>query len=231
MLSADAGLNASLPPPPPPLMGLFGYGGLSNGNHANSVHAQTASSRIAELLVKFGRMTRVASTAHVTDARSWSIIAWFAVLRVMALWILLFAADRVYQSSYVERGLGAPKINGDHDDADDQLPRLWTLMPMVLLCEALFVGFIFLMLSALRSLYGGASRFVLDADLMSRILYAYLISTAILAIFGAVVGNIVQCRKEFRYREDGLRAIRSLCVLLLPIAIIVILLLSVQAMF
>lgn len=169
------------------------------------------------MLIKFGRATRMAGAAHVMDVRTKGVLIWVALLRVMVLWVLLFAADKVYQSAFVDRGW-----NNENKKDEKSLPRLWTIMPIVLLCETLFMLLLFVLLRTLHAMYGASGTFVVDADLISRVLYGYLISTIILALLGSAMGNIVQCRREFRYEEDGLRGIRALCILLLPTALIVI---------
>jgi hypothetical protein len=160
----------------------------------------------------------MAESAHVMDIRTKGVLIWVALLRVMVLWVLLFAADKVYQSAFVDRGLN----NEKDEKTPPMLPHLWTIMPIVLLCETLFMLAIFILLRMLCAMYGGSGTFVVDADLISRVLYGYLVSTAVLALLGSAMGNIVQCRREFRYEEDGLRGIRALCILLLPTAIVVI---------
>jgi hypothetical protein len=186
------------------------------------------AAKVSDALVALGRSTRMTGVAHIMDVRSRGVLVWVAALRVMALWVLLYVADKVFQSAYIDRGLGT---SDPRRREEKPLPQLWTLMPLVLLCEALFFGVIYLLLRVLRAMYGDSGTFVVDADLISRTLYAYLSSTAILAVLGACMGNVVQCRREFRYDEDGMRGIRALCTLLLPTALVVISTTTLQAMF
>jgi phosphatidylglycerophosphatase A len=60
----------------------------------------------------------------VRDARATSVVVFVSFVRVMVLWILLFVAEKVYQSTYVERAL---TVAGAVDRS--RLPSLWLLMP------------------------------------------------------------------------------------------------------
>jgi hypothetical protein len=147
----------------------------------------------------------------------------------MLLWILLFVADRVFQSRFIER---SNEISTDDDDPStrrfegDDLPKLWTLMPIVLACEAFAFAIIYVILRILSSTRNKDDRnnglFAIDSHVLSCLMSSYVVSTAIVGILGSCMGLVVECRKEFRYHEDGARGIRALCVMLLPMAAIVI---------
>jgi hypothetical protein len=156
----------------------------------------------------------------VRDARATSVVLFVSFVRVMVLWILLFVAEKVYQSTYVERAL---TVAGKVDRS--RLPSLWLLMPAVLAVESI----VFALLAWLMFSVGGATTTsgrggaVIDRGVMARVASTYAATTLVLAVLGALLGGVVQCRDEFRYHEDGLRGIRALCVMLLAVSAAVIL--------
>lgn len=171
---------------------------------------------------KFSRL-RLGGDAHVRDSRITGLLVWFVIFRVMVLWILLFLADKVFQSMYVQRRLSDVQVRPP--------PHLWSLMPLVLACEALVMAVLFTILILWKLRNKEHPTFFIDRYSLSLLLSSYGVSTLILVLFGASLGRIIECQSDFRYHENGLRGIRALCVSLLPTSLIVIGIVTLLAFF
>jgi len=159
----------------------------------------------------------------VRDTTAHAISIFVRVLRVMLLWIVLFFVDRAYQAVYVEDVLSKPFDVTAVLPASSLSPRLWTMMPIVLGIESVLLLMLALGLLALKTRFKSSDNsFAIDAPLIRRLLREYLASVAVLAPLGALVGHTMQSCKEMRYRDDGLRGIRALAVLLLIMSVIII---------
>jgi hypothetical protein len=168
------------------------------------------------------KLTR-GDVAEVRDTTALMISIFVRVLRVMILWIILFFVDRAYQAIYVEEVLSQPIDVTAPTPATSLSPRLWTMMPLVLGIESVVLLIVVLGLLALKTRFKRVNNtFVIDAPLLRRLLREYLASVAVLAPLGALVGHTMQSCKEMRYRDDGLRGIRALAVLLLIMSIVII---------
>jgi len=168
------------------------------------------------------KLTR-GDVAEVRDTTTLMISIFVRVMRVMLLWIILFFVDRAYQAIYVEDVLSKPIDVTAPLPASSLSPRLWTMMPLVLGIESVMLLIVVLGLLALKTRFKSTTNtFVIDTPLMRRLLTEYLASVAILAPLGALVGHTMQSCKEMRYRDDGLRGIRALAVLLLIMSVIII---------
>jgi hypothetical protein len=130
----------------------------------------------------------------------------FCLMRVMVLWVVLYFVDKSYQARYVQRTL----VEGGDP------PRLWTMVLTALAIEAivmLLVGCVLLLVS--RIYKTDANSFVIDGKLLGRLAVSYAVSTLAIAVIGFAYGSVMQDPSRLRYKQDGLRAIRSLSVIIL----------------
>lgn len=160
--------------------------------------------------------------AEVRDSLSLGVSVFVRIVRIMVLWIILYFVDRAFQAVYIESVMS--KEGGDADTPVTQLnPRLWSMMLVVLAVEAVVFFALYLVLAALKKRFKAPNNaFVIDDALMRRILMQYLSTVAFLAPLGIMIGYTMQSCAELRYRDDGLRGIRALAVLLLILCIIVV---------
>ena len=144
---------------------------------------------------------------EVRDLTSHAIVTAFKVIRVMLLWVALYFVDRAYQGAYVQRVL----VEGLEPRCD-----LWTLVFAALAIEAVVLALLFGLLVLLKDRFKSSENtFVVDAPLLRRLATGYATSTAVIAALGALLGVVVQDARHFRYREDGLRGIRALSLMVL----------------
>jgi hypothetical protein len=115
--------------------------------------------------------------------------------------------------------------DGNHETPVMQLkPRLWTMILATLAVEAVFMLVIFLVLSAIKKRFKTpGNTFVIDDALIRRIGIQYASTLALLIPLGVTVGYVMQSCADLRYRDDGLRGIRALSVLLLILCFTVVL--------
>jgi hypothetical protein len=151
---------------------------------------------------------------EVRDGAALAVVVAFKVVRIMLLWIALYFVDRAYQSAYVQRVL----VDGKDPRCD-----LWTLVLAALAIEAVVLGLLLGLLMLVKARFkSDDNTFVLDGALMRRLLVGYASSTAVVATLGAALGVAVQDARNFRYKEDGLRGIRALSVMLLLVSTVTI---------
>jgi hypothetical protein len=186
------------------------------------------------------RWRRQPLRGEVRDTSAFVIVTAFKVFRIMLLWIVLFCVDRLFQEWYTRRVLAAGAANGSaartdaggvalasspgggpvHDgggDASDVCPPpLWAMVVAALAAEALVLGVVFGALAfAVGSFKADANTFVLDAPLLRRIATDYATSTAMILVLGVLLASVISSERNFRYSEDGLRAIRAFSLVLL----------------
>jgi hypothetical protein len=131
------------------------------------------------------------------------------LVRVAAVWLALFVAERVYLDLYVQRTLvrgGAP-------------PPLYGLVLLAVGLEALAALAGGLLLAFAATVYRRLSpALVLDGQLLRLALKDYAWTTAAFLAAALLLARVVQGSRALRYRDDGMRAIRAFSVMLLPVA-------------
>ena len=185
------------------------------------------------------RWRRQPLRGEVRDTSAFVIVAAFKVFRIMLLWIVLFCVDRLFQEWYTRRVLAAGVAGGGTDaggvalasspggggggrgrgaeNASDVCPPpLWAMVVAALVAEALVLGIVFGALAfAAGSFKADVNTFVLDAPLLRRIATDYATSTAMILVLGVLLASVISSEHNFRYSEDGLRAIRAFSLVLL----------------
>jgi hypothetical protein len=139
-------------------------------------------------------------TGQINDAGTYAVLLFVRFVRVLVLWIVFYFSDRAFQSLFVQRTIV------QREDP----PSLWTIPFTVFAVEALVFVLLMGTLAFLSARFKESwNTFVIDAPLMTRILLDYLESTVTAVALCALIGVAAQDRRLFRYREDGLRGIRS----------------------
>ena len=159
--------------------------------------------------------------AEVRDRSTLAISVFVRLLRVMLLWVILYFVDRAYQAIYIEHVMSR---DGNMGESVMQLkPRLWSMILVVFMIEAVFLLVVWLILSAFKKRFKlPGNTFVIDDALLKRLVVQYLSTLVLLVPIGMLFGYAMQSCKELRYRDDGLRGIRALAVLLLITCVIVV---------
>ena len=166
------------------------------------------------------RLSHRPLNGEVRDGAALGVVAAVRVVRTMVLWIALYFVDRAYQEAYVQRVL----VGDDGDDGDrGDPPRLWTIAAAALAIEAVILAMLGVILFLLSARFKSPKNsFLIDGPLLRRLAVDYAGTTTVLLLLGAAMGAVTQDTRNFRYREDGLRGIRALCVALLLVAFVVI---------
>ena len=146
---------------------------------------------------------RFPDAGEAVDSASRWVLGLFRFVRVMLLWISFHFVDKAYQESYLLRS-----------SSGRQLPRLWTLPLAALGFEAAAVALLLGALWLLGSVYKRPfNTFVIDRQLLVRLLRQYVESSAVILALGCSFGYVLQHSRTLRYREDGVRAVRALSLL------------------
>lgn len=120
-------------------------------------------------------------------------------LRVLFLWMALYLTSKTFQARYVQ------KVFADNEDP----PRLETFVLMFWALEAVLMTFVFIILYLIKYLLNSDSNFILNDGVIGKFVGDYIASTVLIVLAGLVIGRIMMKKKYFRYKSDGLRAIRS----------------------
>ena len=121
------------------------------------------------------------------------------LLRVMFLWMALYLTSKTFQARYVQ------KVFADNEDP----PRLEAMVLMFWALEAVLMVFVFIILYLIKYLLNSDSNFILNDGVIGKFMGDYIASTVLIVLAGLVIGRIMMKKKYFRYKSDGLRAIRS----------------------
>jgi hypothetical protein len=121
------------------------------------------------------------------------------LLRVLFLWMALYLTSKTFQARYVQ------KVFADNEDP----PRLETMVLMFWGLEAVLMIFVFIILYLIKYLLNSDSNFILNDGVIGKFMGDYIASTVLIVLAGLVIGRIMMKKKYFRYKSDGLRAIRS----------------------
>lgn len=146
------------------------------------------------------------------DAQIGLVLYAIKVVRVMVLWIALYVVEKVYQDSYVQSVL----VN------DGEPPRLSLIVVYVAAIEGSLMLLLLLVLSLLKAKYKTRDNtFIIDNRMLVLGAVDFFVSTSVFVCIGSLLGEAAQNGRLFRYKHDGLRAIRALCNMLLYVSIVV----------
>jgi hypothetical protein len=131
--------------------------------------------------------------------------------RLLVILGSLNLASKSFQTRYVTR------VFVDNSNP----PSLYFFMFTYLAIELVFMLLIFAIVYLLRNVLSVHSIFPITDQIFKNFVADYVISTIIIAIIGLLLCHIVMKKKYFRYKIDGLRAIRSLEEMLFHVASVV----------
>ena len=139
------------------------------------------------------------------------VIYFLKALRVFFIWFALYLASKIFQQYYTSKVFAN---NLDPPDLRLFIAIFWGL-------EALFTMGVMIFLLLLMFIYGASGDFIINRDMMTKYMVDYVVSTIFILIIGTVLASTMQKKKYFRYKTDGLRAIRSLQDMMLGVSGIV----------
>lgn len=146
------------------------------------------------------------------DARTVVALHGIKLARVAFVWLSLFAAEKVFLDLYVQRTLVG----------NARPPSLYGLVLLAVALEAVASLVLALMMGFVAALYRRVSpALVLDGHLLRLAAKDYAWTSAAFLVVALLIARVVQSSRALRYRDDGMRAIRALCVMLLVVAAVV----------
>jgi hypothetical protein len=131
--------------------------------------------------------------------------------RLLFTWFSLYLASKIFQEKYVK------KVFANNEDP----PDLRAFVGIFLGLEVAFMSAVFIFLVLLKYVFDKGGDFVINAAVLKRFMVDYLISTVFIIVFAILLASIMMKKKYFRYKVDGLRAIRGLQEIILYIASII----------
>jgi hypothetical protein len=121
-------------------------------------------------------------------------------LRIFFTWFATFTASKVLQEKYVAQ------VFANNEDPPDL--RLFVVYFIAIEIAFILALMIFLML--LKFLFDKQGDFIINGNLIKKFATDYIINTMIVIVITVILASVIMSKKYFRYKTDGLRAIRSL---------------------
>lgn len=232
--------SAARPPPPPPLLGsdpasaspslkLTDIGALATApvipvmpNFFSSPESAQSTAASKQRKVKQAwTAIQQRDIAEIRDGYTTTISIFVRAVRIMLLWTILYFVDRAFQAMYIEEVM--TKDGNEDVSVMDLKPRLWSMIIVTLAVEAVLLLALFLVFLAIKKRFKRpGNTFVIDDALIRGLVRQYLSTIALVAPLGILLGYAMQSCKELRYRDDGLRGIRALAVMLLVVSGIIV---------
>ncbi len=131
------------------------------------------------------------------------------LIRACIIFGALFLASRTFQARYVS------KVFANNEDP----PNLLMFVVMYAVIESIFMVFLVIIMFLMKKV----TSTLIDEQIFSNFLIDYAVSSVIIVILGLLLSMIVMKKKYFRYKSDGLRAIRSLQEMMFYVSFVVLL--------
>ena len=134
-------------------------------------------------------------------------------IRILFTYISLFLATRVFSPIYEETVY----------DKKGNPPPLWKYLLIFLAFDLSLNVFLVVVLTLLRFLFkSDDNSFVVDNYLFMKYITDYSIAMVIILVTGYMIGRVMMDKKYFKYRYEGLRAIRAYQSMMFSVAIVII---------
>ena len=112
----------------------------------------------------------------------------------------LFLTEKIFSEMYMKR------VYADNDDP----PELLIMLGILLGVNAGFMLFFITILLLIKYIFDNPVHdFIINGDMIKSIIIDYFIFIIILVFIVSIIGYIMQMKKYFRYKTEGLRAIRA----------------------
>lgn len=131
-----------------------------------------------------------------------SIASFYVIkgVRLLLIWLAVTVAARLFETDYVE------KVYGKGEDP----PNLTSLIVIVAIAMLVFNVLLAAGMVAFTEDFMGERRlFSFNKDLIQAVALDSLFHTVIVLVGGYIVTGIIQKKKYFQYRTEGIRAIRA----------------------
>jgi hypothetical protein len=135
------------------------------------------------------------------------------VLKFMRIFVVagaLYLASKTFQTRYVT----AVFVNNEPP------PGLMGFVLTFVVIEAIFMSLILFIVMLLAKTLDMNEMFPITDQVFSLFLFDSIVSSILTAVLGLMISMVVMKKKYFRYRTDGMRAIRSLQEMMLNVAIV-----------
>jgi len=169
---------------------------------------------------KFVTLTNKLSTIYSNEFSIMDIIfdTQFMTLYVLKLMnygffaLALYLAEKLFSEMYMKNVYG----NGSNP------PDLLIYIGITLALNLAFVIFLLVVLFLVMYIFQNPNNnFIVDMQLISKFLIDYIITTVIVGLVGVICGSIIQKKRYFRYKTEGLRGVRALNELMLSLGALV----------
>lgn len=190
-----------------------GSSGFMSGNYASSRGAANGGPRgsygdgdgYGDRAGKVGSLKRLFGMDEVTRV--------LYILKFMRLFVVagaLYLASKTFQTRYVT----AVFVNNEAP------PSLMGFILTFVVIELIFMALIMFIVMLLAKTLDINEVFPITDEVFSLFLFDSIVSSILTAILGVMLAMVVMKKKYFRYRTDGMRAIRSLQEMMFNIAVI-----------
>lgn len=132
-------------------------------------------------------------------------------VRVFFIWFALYITSQIMQNMYV--------ANVFANNVDPPSLLKFVLIFVGVEVSMLLVLLIILYLS--KYMFDGLPSFPLSTQLLGLFVFDAAIVTVVLSVLGLVMASIMKKKKYFRYKTDGLRAIRALQEMMLYVGVLI----------
>jgi hypothetical protein len=140
------------------------------------------------------------------------MVYFLKVFRVLFIWFSLYLASKVFQEQYVT------KVFANNEDP----PKLMNFILIFWGLETIFMAFLFILLFLMKYLFNNSGdSFIINNDLIGKFITDYVVSTVFIISLGLILASVMMKKKYFKYKSDGLRAIRGLQEIMLYVSIVV----------
>jgi hypothetical protein len=134
-------------------------------------------------------------------------------LRILFAYVALFLTTRMFVPIYEDTVY----------DSKKDPPGLWKFMLIYLAFDVSLNVFLLVLMYLLKYLFkSDENSFVIDNLLIGYFITDYIIGMVIIMILGMLIGRIIVQKKYFKYKYEGVRAIRAFEKIVFFIAIIMI---------
>ncbi len=153
------------------------------------------------------------SAAHMLLTTTFAVLYTLKLIRMFIIAGALYLASQTFQSKYVTR------VFVDNTDP----PNLIFFVIFYVILETIFMSLVMFVVYLLKSVIGVDSVFPITDRIFKDFMVDYCISTIIIIVLGIMLAHVVMKKKYFRYKTDGMRAIRSLQEMMFYVACVVLL--------
>jgi uncharacterized membrane protein len=120
------------------------------------------------------------------------------VIRIVFIWFALYLTSKIFQEQYVS------KVFANSEDP----PNLMGFIGIFLGIETGMMMLLFVFLFLINRLNGNTS--VINTSMLKKYAVDYVFVTIFIITLGLMISSLMMKKKYFRYKTDGLRAIRCL---------------------